>query len=157
MSSYDPRSSGCTPFEEELINAMNDFAHSTDSPDFDTTGMVRRNRRRRATLVAGVATALILAGGGTALASITTSQTKPAAASEVDHAKATFLLGNLTKDPIPVDLTGWDLDSAKQQFLKAQLRLGTVVKGTGPGCKPGSVIELTPTARRSWSRATPST
>lgn len=42
MSSHDPRSSGCTPFEEELINAMNDFAHSTDSPAFDTTGMVHR-------------------------------------------------------------------------------------------------------------------
>jgi hypothetical protein len=145
MSSYDPRSSGCTPFEEELINAMNNFAHSSDSPAFDTAGMVHRNRRRRATLVAGFAAALILAGGGTALASMSgdasQSAAKPAA---VDHSRATFLLGGLTKTPIPVDLTGQDLATAKGQFEKAQLKLGTVVKVTSPGCKPASVVELTP-------------
>ncbi|WP_327400417.1 hypothetical protein OG194_09520 [Streptomyces sp. NBC_01288] len=147
MSSYDPRPSGCTPFEEELINAMNDFAHSTDSPAFDTTGMVHRTRRRRATLIAGVATALIVAGGGTALASISGSGSQTAArttASTVDHEKATFLLGGLSKTPIPVDLTGQDLATAKQQFLKAQLKMGTIVKTQSPGCKPASVVELTP-------------
>jgi hypothetical protein len=148
MSSYDPRPSGCTPFEEELINAMNDFAHSTDSPAFDTAGMVHRTRRRRATVIAGIATALIVAGGGTALASMTggASQTsaKPAATTPVDHAKATFLLGGGTEKPIPVDLTGWDLATAKGQFLKAQLKLGTIVKTKSPGCKPASVVELTP-------------
>lgn len=148
MSSYDPRPSGCTPFEEELINAMNDFAHSTDSPSFDTAGMVSRTRRRRATLIAGVATALIVAGGGTALASMTgaASQATPAATTTVDHAKATFLLGGLTKEPIAVDLTGQDLATAKGQFLKAQLKLGTVTKVSSPGCKPASVVELTPHA-----------
>jgi hypothetical protein len=146
MSSYDPRPSGCTPFEEELINAMNDFAHSTDSPAFDTAGMVHRTRRRRATLIAGVATALIVAGGGTALASMSGASQTPAkpATTTVNHAKATFLLGGLTKEPIPVDLTGVDLVTAKGQFLKAQLKLGTIVKTTSPNCKPGSVVELTP-------------
>ncbi|MFD4554066.1 hypothetical protein ACFWP5_07035 [Streptomyces sp. NPDC058469] len=147
MSSYDPRSSGCTPFEEELINAMNNFAHSTATPSFDTAGIVHRNRRRRASIIAGVATALIVAGGGTALASMTggASQTaaKPATTT-VDHSKATFLLGGLTKEPIAVDLTGWDLATAKGQFLKAQLKLGTVVKAQSPGCKSGTVVELTP-------------
>ncbi|MGX9884308.1 PASTA domain-containing protein [Streptomyces sp. NPDC002276] len=144
MSTYDPRSSGCTPFEEELINAMNDFAHSTDSPAFDTVGMVHRTRRRRATLVAAFAAVLITAGGGTALASISgsASQTTPAATT-VDHAKATFLLGGL-KEPIVVDLTGQDLATAKALFEKAQLKLGTVVKVVSPGCKPTSVVELTP-------------
>ncbi|WP_406452902.1 hypothetical protein OH768_12100 [Streptomyces sp. NBC_01622] len=146
MSSYDPRSSGCTPFEEELINAMNDFAHSTDSPAFDTAGMVHRTRRRRATLIAGFAAALIAAGGGTALASISgsASQATPAATTTVDHAKATFLLGGLTKEPIAVDLTGQDLATAKGQFEKAQLKLGTVVKVVSPGCKSATVVELTP-------------
>ncbi|MBK6011666.1 PASTA domain-containing protein [Streptomyces sp. MBT53] len=145
MSSYDPRSSGCTPFEEELINAMNDFARSTDSPAFDTVGMVHRTRRRRATLVAAFSAVLIAAGGGSALASISgsTSQTTPAATA-VDHAKATFLLGGVTKEPIAVDLTGQDLATAKGQFEKAQLKLGTIVKVVSPGCKPTSVVELTP-------------
>ncbi|MEV0481058.1 hypothetical protein AB0I69_10695 [Streptomyces sp. NPDC050508] len=145
MSSYDPRSSGCTPFEEELINAMNNFAHSSDSPAFDTAGMVHRNRRRRATLIAGFAAALILAGGGTALASMSGDASQPAAKpAAVDHSKATFLLGGLTKTPIPVDLTGQDLATAKAQFLKAQLKTGTIVKTKSPGCKPASVVELTP-------------
>ena len=155
MSSYDPRPSGCTPFEEELINAMNDFAHSTDSPAFDTAGMVHRTRRRRATLIAGFAATLIAAGGGTALASMsdgasqatpaaTTAATTAAATTTVDHAKATFLLGGITKEPIAVDLTGHDLLTAKGQIEKGQLKLGTVVKVVSPGCKPASVVELTP-------------
>ncbi|MFJ8141557.1 hypothetical protein [Streptomyces sp. NPDC096013] len=147
MSTYEPRPSGCTPFEEELINAMNTFAQSADAPAFDTAGMVHRTRRRRATLIAGFAAALIVAGGGTALASISGSSaaqtpSKPAAAG--DHSEATFLLGGLTKDPIPVDLTGVDLTTAKGQFDKAQLKLGTITKTTSPGCKSATVVELTP-------------
>ena len=150
MSPYDPRPSGCTPFEEELINAMNDFAHSTDSPAFDTAGMVTRTRRRRATLIAGVATALIVAGGGTALASMTGAAShttaKPAASTTVDHNRATFLLSLSKTGPIAVDLTGVDLKTAKGQFLKAQLKLGNVSKVSSPGCKPTSVVEVSPHA-----------
>lgn len=147
MSPYEPRPPGCTPFEEELIDAMNDFAHSTNAPAFDTVGMVHRTRRRRTALIAGFAAALIVVGGGTALASMTgASQTsaKPATTTTIDHNKATFLLGGLTKEPIAVDLTGLDLATAKGQFLKAQLKLGTTVKVTSPGCKPATVVELTP-------------
>lgn len=146
MSPYDPRPSGCTSFEEELIDAMNEFAHSANAPVFDTAGMVHRTRRRRTSLIAGFAAALILAGGGTALASMTGPSQTPAkpAATTADHNRATFLLGGLTKEPIAVDLTGMDLATAKGQFLKAQLKLGTVVKVTSPGCKPTSVVEVTP-------------
>ena len=153
MSSSDPRSSSCTPFEEELINAMNDFAHSTDSPAFDTAGMVHRTRRRRATLIAGVATALIVAGGGTALASMTggTSQTaaKPATTTTTkgsDYKKAILLLSYGKGGPVAIDFTGTDLRTTKGQFLKAGLKLGTVSSVNSPGCKPGSVVEVTPHA-----------
>ncbi|WOX13447.1 PASTA domain-containing protein [Streptomyces sp. N50] len=154
MSSYDPRSSGCTPFEEELINAMNDFAHSTDSPSFDTAGMVHRTRRRRATLIAGIATALIVAGGGTALASMTggTSRTAPAkpdttaTAPGADYKKAILLLSYSKEGPVAIDLTGMDLATAKGQFLKAGVKLGTVSEVNSPGCTPGSVVEVTPHA-----------
>ncbi|WP_258050351.1 hypothetical protein [Streptomyces finlayi] len=127
---------------------MKNFAHSTNAPAFDTAGMVHRTRRRRTALIAGCAAALIVVGGGTALAAMTgASETsaKPAAATTtVDHNKATFLLGGLTKEPIAVDLTGMDLATAKGQFLKAQLKLGTIVKVTSHGCKPTSVVEVTP-------------
>ena len=153
MSSSDPRSSGCTPFEEELINAMNDFAHSTATPAFDTADMVHRTRRRRATLIAGVATALIVAGGGTALASMTggTSQTaaKPAATTTTkgsDYKKAILLLSYGKGGPVAIDFTGTDLRTTKGQFLKAGLKLGTVSSVNSPGCKPGSVVEVTPHA-----------
>ncbi|WP_416959804.1 PASTA domain-containing protein [Streptomyces sp. Agncl-13] len=154
MSSHDPWSSGCTPFEEELINAMNDFAHSTDSPAFDTAGMVHRTRRRRATLIAGVATALIVAGGGTALASMTggtspTTAEKPmttATTKGSDYKKAILLLSYGKGGPVAIDFTGTDLRTTKGQFLKAGLKLGTVSNVNSPGCKPGSVVEVTPHA-----------
>jgi hypothetical protein len=155
MSSYHLRSSGCTPFEEELINAMNDFAHSTDSPAFDTAGMVHRTRRRRATLIAGIATALIVAGGGTALASMTggtspTTAEKPmttATTKGSDHKKAILLLDfGKGGGPVPIDFTGTDLRTTKGQFLKAGVKLGTVSSVNSPGCEPGSVVEVTPHA-----------
>ncbi|WP_043685575.1 PASTA domain-containing protein [Streptomyces xylophagus] len=158
MSSHDPRSSGCTPFEEELINAMNDFAHSTATPAFDTAGMVHRTRRRRATLIAGVATALIVAGGGTALASMTggtspTTAEKPmttattATTKGSDYKKAILLMDfGKGGGPVAVDFTGTDMRTTKGRFLKADLKLGTVSSVNSPGCKPDTVVEVTPHA-----------
>jgi hypothetical protein len=73
MTSNDARPSGCTgytPFEKELVNAMRDFANSTDSPDFAPATIMRggARRRTRSLVTAGIAAALILAGGGTAFA-----------------------------------------------------------------------------------------
>lgn len=68
MSPHGSRPSGCTPFEQELVNAMNDFVNSTEAPHFDTAAIARGARRKRATAIAGIATALVLAGAGTALA-----------------------------------------------------------------------------------------
>ncbi|WP_262056369.1 hypothetical protein [Streptomyces sp. STR69] len=155
MSSYDPRSSGCTPFEEELINAMNDFAPSTDSPAFDTAGMVHRTRRRRATLIAGFAAVLIAAGGGTALASMTggtspTTAEKPmttATTKGSDYKKAILLLDfGKGGGPVAIDFTGTDLRTTKGRFLKAGIKLGTVSSVNSSGCKPDSVVEVTPHA-----------
>jgi hypothetical protein len=155
MSSQDPRSSGCTPFEEELIDAMKNFAHSTDSPAFDTAGMVHRTRRRRAGLIAGVATALIVAGGGTALASMTggstpTTAEKPMTTAttkgSADYQKAILLLSYGKQGPVAIDFTGMDLSTAKGQLLKAGLDLGTILKANSPGCKSATVVEVTPHA-----------
>ena len=72
MTSNDARPSGCTgftPFEQELVNAMRDFANNTDAPDFAPATIMRGARRRVLSLVtASVAAVIILAGGGTALA-----------------------------------------------------------------------------------------
>lgn len=65
------------PFEEELVNAMNDFANSAAAPAFDSAGIVRRTRRRRNTSIAGIAAALIVAGGGTAIATGGSDAPKP--------------------------------------------------------------------------------
>lgn len=143
MSSYDARPSGCTPFEEELVNAMNTFANSTKAPDFDTTGMVHRTRRRRATAIAGIATALIVAGGGTAIASMSGGSHTPARPAATTGAKNTTLLYDDHGVIIPINLAGMDLVLAKQQFEKAQLKLGTVNKAACGG-KPGSVIGVSP-------------
>jgi hypothetical protein len=138
----------------DLSDAMKNFAHSADSPAFDTAGMVHRTRRRRASLIAGVATALIVAGGGTALASMTggttpTTAKKPMTTSTTrgsDHKKAILLLSYGKEGPVAIDLTGMDLATAKGQFLKAGGELGTVSSVNSPNCKPASVVEVTPHA-----------
>ncbi|MEU9978766.1 hypothetical protein [Streptomyces sp. NPDC051014] len=69
MRSHDSQPSGCTFFEQELVNAMNDFVNTSRTPHFDTAVIERGARRKRATAIAGIATALAVAcGAGTALA-----------------------------------------------------------------------------------------
>ncbi|WP_405817669.1 PASTA domain-containing protein [Streptomyces sp. NBC_01390] len=136
-----------TPFEEELVNAMNDFANSAAAPDFDSAGIVRKTRRRRNTAIAGIAAALIVAGGGTAIAtggsdapkpstvatSTTTSTYNPAATIQLEDSKFKDEFGGLS------------LDFAKQRLLKMQLELGTVGKtDCGKNGKPGTVIAVDP-------------
>ncbi|MFF2993429.1 hypothetical protein ACFVTC_02465 [Streptomyces sp. NPDC057950] len=51
------------------MNAMNDFVSTADTPHFETAVIERGARRKRATAIAGIATALVVAcGAGTALA-----------------------------------------------------------------------------------------
>jgi hypothetical protein len=149
MTSYDDaRPSGCTPFEEELMNAMNRFANSAETPEFDAPGIVRRTRRRRTVGIAAVAAALIAAGGGTALAtSVSGGDSKPAASSTVAKSDATTMLFVFSDGgSLPIDFGGWSLEGAKSYLLKTQTKLGTVSKKADKGCEPGSVIGVSPHA-----------
>lgn len=150
MTSYgDAWPSGCTPFEEELMNAMNRFANSAEVPDFDASQILRRTRRRRTIGVAAVATALIAAGGGTALATSVagSSNSVPAATSTATSSDATTLLYLFPNgQSIPIDFAGWRLDEATTYMQKTQTKLGTVTKKTVKGCKPGSVLGVSPHA-----------
>jgi hypothetical protein len=153
MTPNDSRPPGCTshtPFEEELVNAMNDFANSADTPAFDTPGIMRKTRRKRATAIAGVAAALIVAGGGTALATAVThgsNASKPATATVVTSASTdkTTLLYGITGAPLPIQLGGMNLDMAKAMLMKTQTKLGTVSKtDCGKNGKPGAVSAVDP-------------
>ncbi|MEU0966896.1 PASTA domain-containing protein [Streptomyces sp. NPDC005917] len=149
MTSYgDARPSGCTPFEEELMNAMNQYADSAETPDFDAPKIVRRTRRRRAVGIAAVATALIVAGGGTALASMSGGGSQaPAATKTAVKSDATVMLfGFSDGGTIPIDFAGWSLQEAKSYLLKTQTKLGTVSEKEVKGCKPGSVVGVDPHA-----------
>ncbi|MER5343803.1 hypothetical protein ACFRFU_17095 [Streptomyces sp. NPDC056704] len=148
MTSHDARPSsrtGYTPFEEELVNAMNAFANSADAPSVDTVGIVRKTRRKRVTAIAGLAAALIVAGGGTALATAVSNgseASRPAAATTASD-DATTVLVNGSK--IKREFAGLDLDFAKQLLMKSQLKLGTVGKvDCGKNGKPGSVHSVDP-------------
>ncbi|PAZ11689.1 hypothetical protein CLM62_34370 [Streptomyces sp. SA15] len=147
-SNDDARPSGCTPFEEELMNAMNRYADSAEAPEFDAPRIVRRTRRRRTVGIAAVAAAVIVAGGGTALAtSVAGGDSKPAASSTAAKSDATTMLFRFSDGgTVPIDFSGFDLVLAKQQLLKTQTKLGTVSKKAVKGCKPGSVLEVTPHA-----------
>ncbi|MFD8214947.1 hypothetical protein ACFV2U_14715 [Streptomyces sp. NPDC059697] len=149
MTSHDARPSsrtGYTSFEEELVNAMNEFANSADAPSVDTVGIVRKTRRKRVTAIAGLAAALIVAGGGTALATVVTNGShaaKPAAATTATGNDATNVL--LKDSKFPLEFAGLDLDFAKQLLLKGRLKLGTVSKvDCGKNGKPGSVHSVDP-------------
>ncbi|MCX4408430.1 hypothetical protein ACFV8Z_35740 [Streptomyces sp. NPDC059837] len=148
MTSHDARPSGrtgCTPFEEELVNAMNDFANSADAPSVDTVGILRKTRRKRVTAIAGLAAALIVAGGGTALATAVSngSDASRSAAATTTTDDATTVLVNGSK--IKREFAGLDLDFAKQLLMKSQLELGTVSKvDCGKNGKPGSVHSVDP-------------
>ncbi|MER5659979.1 hypothetical protein [Streptomyces mirabilis] len=149
MTSHDARPSsrtGYTPFEEELVNAMNEFANSADAPSVDTVGILRKTRRKRVTAIAGLAAALIVAGGGTALATAVSNgsdASRPAAATTAAGNDATNVL--LKGSKFPLEFAGLDLDFAKQLLLKGQLKLGTVSKvDCGKNGKPGSVHSVDP-------------
>jgi beta-lactam-binding protein with PASTA domain len=175
MTSHDARSSGragCTPFEEELVNAMNDFVNASDAPDFDTAGIVRRAaRRKRTTVIAGIAATLVVAGGGTALAAAVSHDARPTTAKPAASSKpvatstsaatskptakptakttpsaATLLLVRDARGAIVrLQLGGMDLNQAEMYVIKSGLTLGTISKTSCTG-KPGSVIAVTPHA-----------
>ncbi|MFE7934971.1 hypothetical protein ACFU6S_40870 [Streptomyces sp. NPDC057456] len=133
------------------MNAMNRFADSAETPDFDASRIERRTRRRRTVGIAAVAAALILGGGGTALAtsvagggkSATPAATSTATASD-DATTLLYLFEDGTTTRIP--LAGFSLDMAKPLLEKTQTKLGTVTKKAVKGCKPTSVLEVTPHA-----------
>nr|WP_253267970.1 hypothetical protein [Streptomyces asoensis] len=128
---------------------MNQFANSAESPDFDAPQIVRRTRRRRTVGIAAVAAALIAAGGGTALAtSVASNNSTPAAAStQAEHDDATTLLYLFSDgETMRIPLAGLSLDMAKPLLDKTQTKLGTVTKKAVKGCKPTSVLEVTPHA-----------
>lgn len=145
MTSHDSRPSGCTPFEEELVKAMNDFANAADAPRFDTAGIVRRSRRRRTAAIAGLATALIAVGGGTALATGVTSGSHVAhtAAGPTGKSDDTVVrLGLADGGSVPIQLAGMDSTLVRQEFLKGGLH-ADFAKAARDG-KPGSVIAVAP-------------
>lgn len=47
---------------------------------------------------------------------------------------------------IPIDFAGWSLDGAKSYVEKTQTKLGTVTQKAVKGCKPRSVLGVSPHA-----------
>ncbi|WP_344596412.1 hypothetical protein [Streptomyces violaceusniger] len=122
---------------------MNDFVNAAEAPDFDTAGIVRRARRKRATAIAGIATALIVAGGGTALASINSGSDTSKPAADSTGRDTTLLYTFDDGATLPIDMGGWDQESVRVQFLKMRVK-GEYAKAATGTCKPGSVIGVSP-------------
>ncbi|MER5201389.1 hypothetical protein ACWD3J_49005 [Streptomyces sp. NPDC002755] len=130
------------------MNAMNRFADSAETPAFDAPQIVRRTRRRRTVGIAAVAAALIAAGGGTALATSVAGggSSAPAASGTTATSDATTMLFDNHGVTIPIDFAGWSLDAAKTYLDKTQTKLGTVTEKAVKGCKPNSVLGVSPHA-----------
>ncbi|MET7458404.1 PASTA domain-containing protein [Streptomyces sp. NPDC005574] len=131
---------------------MNRFVNSAEAPAYDAPQILLRTRRRRTIGIAAVAAALIAAGGGTALAtsSAGSGSSSPAATSTSANSDATTVL-YVTPDgtTIPIDFANLDLTFAKQTLLKAELKTGAITKAVVKGCKPGSVVGVSPHAPKS--------
>ncbi|MFC4499932.1 MULTISPECIES: PASTA domain-containing protein [Streptomyces] len=126
---------------------MNRFANSAETPDFDAPQILRRTRRRRTIGIAAVAAALIAGGGGTALAtSVASNSSSPAAAASTSASSDATTILYVGGATIPIDFAGMDLVLAKPLLEKTQTKLGTVTKKAVTGCKPGSIIEVSPHA-----------
>ncbi|WP_328580530.1 hypothetical protein [Streptomyces sp. NBC_00370] len=142
---------GYSPFEQELVNAMNEYASSSDAPQFDAAVIARVARRKRATAIAGISAALILAGGGTALAAAAAGGSHTAAPAATSHTTTadknatTVLYGFKNGGTVPLELGGLDPVGARALLSKAQItpQFG---KASSPGCKPTSVIAVSPHA-----------
>lgn len=112
MRSHDSQPSGCTLFEQELVNAMNDFVNTAETPHFDTAVIERGARRKRATAIAGIATALVVAcGTGTALAA--------GAASSGSHTSVRTAAASTTADSTTFLVRTSDGTIAREQLAGA--------------------------------------
>ncbi|BBA97460.1 hypothetical protein RVR_3220 [Actinacidiphila reveromycinica] len=148
MSAPGSRPSGCTPFEQELVNAMNDYVNSAETPHFATDAIVRRARRKKATAIAGIATALVLASAGTALAAGVVGggehTARPAAAASATDG-TTVLYGSSDGTNVTVPLAG--LDSLGVRAAIVPLRLTPDFTRTPvANCRQGTVVAVSPHA-----------
>lgn len=137
--------------ERELVTALNDFANTSPAPHFDATAIKSRTRRKRTVFIAAVSAVTILAGAGTALATVGTgSHTDRTTATHTTAAHTTAGKtagkGNVTTVPYikPFDLQGMNLEEAKAALAQASLKVGTITHGVVDNCKPGSVIAVSP-------------
>ncbi|MEV0844989.1 hypothetical protein AB0J21_03705 [Streptomyces sp. NPDC049954] len=147
MSSHGSRPSGCSPFEQELVNAMNDFVNAAEKPHFDTATIARGARRKRATAIAGIATALVVAGAGTALAFGAVGNdahtARPAATATVSS--TTVLYGSINGKTVTVPLADMDSIEARRALVSHRLT-PDFTRAHVAGCKPATVISVSPHA-----------
>ncbi|MEU0041180.1 hypothetical protein [Streptomyces sp. NPDC006333] len=150
MSSHDSQPSGCTPFEQELVNAMNDFANTAETPYFDTAAIERGARRKRATSIAGIATALVVVGAGTALAAgavgSASPTSRPAAAVTATSADSTTVLyGSRNGKTVTVPLAGTNSIGARAALVRLHLT-PSFSRTPVAGCKQSTVVAVSPHA-----------
>lgn len=149
MTSHGSQSSGCTPFEQELMIAMNDFAHSARTPHFDTAAIARRARRKTATSIAGIATALLVAGAGTALAAGTVGGASPAsrptAATTTAADNTTVVFGERNGTTVTVPLAGVTSPGARAALVRLKLT-PEFSRTPVAGCKQSTVVSVSPHA-----------
>ncbi len=149
MAPHDSRPSGCTPFEQELVNAMNDFVNATETPHFATAAIVRRARRKKATAIAGIAAALVVASAGTALAAGVVGSgghaSHAAAARSAASDGTTVLLRSRDGGTVTVPLTGMDSAQARETLVRRGLT-PDFTRRPVTDCAQSTVIAVSPHA-----------
>ncbi|WP_245178628.1 hypothetical protein [Streptomyces montanisoli] len=130
---------------------MNDFVSSSEAPRFDAAVIARGARRKRATAIAGISAALVVVGGGTALAAGVVGGSHAARPAAVSHATTTTTGKNATTvlysngGTTRIELGGLNSTGARALLDKARIT-PEFGKASATGCKPGSVIAVSPHA-----------
>ncbi|MEU1529859.1 hypothetical protein [Streptomyces fagopyri] len=128
---------------------MNDFANTAETPAFDTAAIARRARRKQATSIAGIATALLVVGAGTALAAGAVGSAphtaRPTAATTASAVNTTVLYGSRNGTTVTVPLAG--VNSAGARAALVRLHLTPEFSRTPvAGCKQSTVVSVSPHA-----------
>ncbi|WP_037913141.1 hypothetical protein [Actinacidiphila yeochonensis] len=150
MRSNGSRTSGRTLFEQELVNAMNDFVNTAETPTFDTAAIASSARRKRVTAVAGIAAALIAVGAGTALAATAKSgsQSTSAASSASQAASGSTTLRVEGRDGTvsSISLAGANSARARAVLVNAGLTPSFTRTHVAGCAAEGAVISVSPHA-----------
>ncbi|MEU1345532.1 hypothetical protein [Streptomyces sp. NPDC005776] len=125
---------------------MNDFAHTAETPHFDTAAIAHGARRKRATALVGIVSALVVAGAGTALAvGITSHTARPTTAAATAADSTTVLYRSSAGKTVSIPLAGLNSTGVRRALVPLRIT-PSFTRARVAGCRPAMVVAVSPHA-----------